>query len=47
MMGKALSAMDYDTREQYDVLLKTIEKWCGDAREAMNMVVMEGGVIVG
>lgn len=47
MMGKALSAMDYDTREQYDVLLRTIEKWCQDSREAMNTFVMDGGVFVG
>ena len=47
MMGKALSAMDYDMREQYDVLLKTIEKWCEDSRAAMNTIVMDGGVFVG
>ena len=47
VMGKALSAMDYDTREQYDVLLRTIEKWCQDSREAMNTFVMDGGVFVG
>lgn len=47
MMGKALSAMDYDMREQYDVLLKTVEKWCEDSRAAMNTIVMDGGVFVG
>lgn len=47
MMGKALSSMDYDMREQYDVLLKTVEKWCEDSRAAMNTIVMDGGVYIG
>lgn len=47
MMGKVLSSMDYDTREQYDVLLKTIEKWCEDSRAAMNIIVIDGGVSIG
>jgi regulator of replication initiation timing len=44
-MRMAFSTMDNNTKEDYSVLLETIEKWASDSRKALETTGAEGTVI--
>ena len=46
-MHRAFSAMDGDTREEYNQLLSTVESWAKGAREALDTFSGEGSYIHG
>ena len=43
-MGKAFARMGAAEREEYETLIRVVEKWAEDSRAAMRAVVIEGTV---
>lgn len=43
-MRRAFSAMTEEEREEYSILLKTVEKWAEDSRKALDAVTTDGTV---
>lgn len=44
-MRAAFAMMDHDTREEYNILLETVEAWAADSRAALETASAEGTVI--
>lgn len=46
-MAGTFAAMPTREKNGYDELLRTMEGWCGKARQAMSSVAVEGGLVIG
>ena len=46
-MAGSFAAMPTREKNGYDELLRTMEGWCGKARQAMSSVAVEGGLVIG
>ena len=44
-MRMTFATMDHRDKEEYSVLLQTVEKWCEDSRRALDTALVDGTVI--
>lgn len=44
-MRMVFSTMPYDQKQEYSILLETVEKWADDSRKALNTTTFDGAVI--
>ena len=44
-MRMTFAAMDHRDKQEYSVLLETVEKWCEDSRKAISAALVDGTVI--